>query len=156
MPSETAIVRLNALLRGEFAAIDLYRELIALLPESADAEAIRPILAGHEEIAKTLHHHLRQQGGTPEEITVPWSVFVNLDRASITNSFASILEALLAGETLGRREYDGIADDDLFPSSVRDEIRRRILPIAAEHVGMLARMISYRESVPCRNVSTRL
>jgi len=133
---------LNALLRGEVAAVETYDLVIPKFegqPQAADLEHIR---AEHADAAEMLRDRVRHFGGDPAETSGAWGKFT----AAVTGAAkmfgpATALGALKQGEDHGIGQYERAVADPEIATADKELIRVRLLPRCRCHVAELERMI---------------
>ncbi len=133
---------LNALLRGEVAAIETYDQVIAKFggqPQSVELQRMRD---EHEASAAVLRERVRHFGGDPSEGSGLWGKLT----AAITGAAkifgpASALGALKQGEEYGIGQYENALTDPEIDTDDKELIRFRLLPRSNAHVADLDRMI---------------
>ena len=133
---------LNALLRGEVAAVETYDQVIAKFAGHPQAIELQKMRDEHEESAAVLRERVRHFGGDPSEGSGAWGKLT----AAITGAAkifgpASALGALKQGEEYGIGQYENALTDPEVDTDDRELIRFRLLPRARAHSAALDAMI---------------
>jgi len=133
---------LNALLRGEVAAVETYDQVIAKFAGQPQAVDLQRIRDEHTESAAVLRERVRHFGGDPAEGSGIWGKLT----AAITGTAkilgpATALATLKQGEEYGIGQYENALTDPEIDSDDKDLIRYRLLPRSTSHVADLDRMI---------------
>src|SRR4051812_16886195 len=125
---------LNALLRGELAAVHTYDLVIPKFegqPEAAELERIR---REHVNSVEVLRERVRQLGGTPPETAGAWRAFA----AAVTGTArvfgpAAALGTLREGEDYGIGQYENALADPEVAEADKELVRDRLLPACHRH-----------------------
>jgi len=133
---------LNALLRGEVAAVETYDQVIAKFTGQPQAVELQRIRDEHTEAAAVLRERVRHFGGDPSEGSGVWGKLT----AAITGTAkifgpAAALGTLKQGEEYGIGQYENALTDPEIDAEDKDLIRYRLLPRCHNHVSDLDRMI---------------
>jgi hypothetical protein len=133
---------LNALLRGEVAAVETYDQVIAKFDGQPQAVELQRIRNEHEDAAAVLRERVRHFGGDPAEGSGVWGKLT----AAITGTAkvfgpATALGTLRQGEEYGIGQYENALTDPEIDTEDKDLIRYRLLPRCLSHVSDLDRMI---------------
>ena len=133
---------LNALLRGEVAAVGTYDQVIAKFDGQPQAVELQRIRDEHTEVAAVLRERVRHFGGDPAEGPGVWGKLT----AAITGTAkifgpAAALGTLKQGEEYGIGQYENALTDPEVDAEDKDLIRHRLLPRCNSHVAALDRMI---------------
>jgi hypothetical protein len=133
---------LNALLRGEVAAVETYDQVIAKFAGQPQAVELQRIRDEHTESAAVLRERVRHFGGDPAEGSGIWGKVT----AAITGTAkilgpATALGTLKQGEEYGIGQYENALCDPEIDTEDKDLIRHRLLPRSNSHVAVLDRMI---------------
>lgn len=133
---------LNALLRGEVAAVETYDQVIAKFAGQPQAIELQQIRDEHTESAAVLRERVRHFGGDPAEGSGIWGKVT----AAITGTAkilgpATALGTLRQGEEYGIGQYENALCDREIDSDDKELIRNRLLPRSNRHVADLDRMI---------------
>jgi hypothetical protein len=133
---------LNALLRGEVAAVETYDQVIAKFDGQPQAVELQHIRDEHDESAAVLRERVRHFGGDPAEGSGLWGKLT----AAVTGTAkvfgpATALATLKQGEEYGIGQYENALTDPEIASDDKELIRHRLLPRCHGHVATLDRMI---------------
>jgi hypothetical protein len=133
---------LNALLRGEVAAVETYDQVIAKFDGQPQAVELQRLRNEHEQAAAVLRERVRHFGGDPAEGSGLWGKLT----AAITGTAqvfgpATALGTLKQGEEYGIGQYENALNDPEIDTEDKDLIRYRLLPRCMCHVSDLDRMI---------------
>jgi len=127
---ETSIETLNALMRGELAAVETYRHANSRLGTEAP-EDITTCLQSHDQRATLIAEHIVLAGGTPVSGSGLWGAFARLVEGSAALIGPRALYASLQeGEDQGLTDYRAALDSvdsaglklvrgDLLPEQIR-------------------------------------
>lgn len=134
---------LNALLRGEVAAVETYDLVIPKFDGHPQAVELEHIRSEHADAAEVLRDRVRHFGGEPAETSGAWGKFT----AAVTGAAkilgpAVALGALKQGEEHGINHYESAAADPDIATADRELIRARLLPRCRGHVAVLEGMIA--------------
>ncbi|MFN7987352.1 MAG: hypothetical protein U0529_07770 [Thermoanaerobaculia bacterium] len=125
---------LNALLRGELAAVNAYQRALRSAEGRAtvDAAEILRFASEHQRTVAALQGAVRQLGGLPASEAATWGAFARLrDTATVRE--------LLDGEKSGLRMYEeanGVLDGD-----ARDLVLQELIPRQRHHIAELTAII---------------
>jgi hypothetical protein len=133
---------LNALLRGEVAAVETYDQVIDKFAGQPQAVELRRIRDEHAESAAVLRERVRHFGGDPAEGSGIWGRLT----AAITGTAkifgpAAALATLKQGEEFGIGQYENALCDTEIDTEDKDLVRYRLLPRSNQHVADLDRLI---------------
>jgi hypothetical protein len=135
---------LNALLRGELAAVESYHHVLSELEirKQADAVGIRRIAKEHSEMANALKHKISAGGGRPKKSSGRWGFCAKAVTmtAQILGKVA-VLNALREGEELGLKTYRQAALNQNIDTEVKDLIESCLIPKTASHIPLLTRIL---------------
>ncbi len=126
---------LNALLRGELAAVNAYQRALRSTAgrASADAVEIRRFAVEHQRTVAALQGAVREMGGVPASEAGTWGAFVLLrDTASVRE--------LLDGEEAGLKMY--MAANGILDGDARDLVTLELIPRQRQHIADLSAIIS--------------
>lgn len=138
-PKSGDVDQLNALLRGELAAVETYEQSLGTFDKYPAAVAeLKRIRDDHRESVRVLSDHITELGGTPSETSGAWGTLA----AAITEAAKVIgpdttLADLKRGEAHGLGDYTHALKKETLPSECRDLIRNKLLPRCNEHVASL-------------------
>jgi hypothetical protein len=135
--------RLNALLRGEIAAIGTYDQALASIGEKAPLEAVEMVkrfASEHRRSLLTLKAALYSLGAEPPENGGAWGAFARVVQGSagLFGEVAS-LSALKEGEEHGLSEYER-ALPDLDPDR-RRIVEQELIPRQRNHTIVLSELL---------------
>jgi hypothetical protein len=133
---------LNALLRGEVAAVETYDQVIPKFDGQPQAAELQRIRSEHADAAEILRDRVRHFGGDPAETSGAWGKFT----AAVTGTAkifgaAAALGALKQGEDYGIGQYENALADPEIDTADKALIRDQLLPRCNRHVADLERMI---------------
>ncbi len=111
---------MNSFLRGEIAAVEVYRSALARMGEHG--EDLRPCLASHERRVAMLRDRVEDLGGVPSDEPDPWEA-PSIDDAGDDEA---TLTALEEGEDRGLKHY--LDDVCKLDADSRRIVAREILP----------------------------
>ena len=135
---------LNVLLRGEFSAIETYRQatqkILARHGQDPRFQDLMQILQDHEQAAAQLLDLIERLGGTPVRDSGTWGTWAHtvLGAASLLGNKAA-LRALKEGEEAGVKDYRSAVRDHWTPELT--ELCTEIMSREEEHVRRLDRLI---------------
>ncbi|HWJ05442.1 MAG TPA: DUF2383 domain-containing protein [Steroidobacteraceae bacterium] len=135
---------LNVLLRGEFSAIETYRQatqkILARHGQDPRFHDLMQILQDHERAAAQLLDLIERLGGTPIRDSGTWGTWAHtvLGAASLLGNKAA-LRALKEGEEAGVKDYRSAVRDHWTPELT--ELCTEIMSREEEHVRRLDRLI---------------
>jgi uncharacterized protein (TIGR02284 family) len=134
---------LNALLRGEIAAIETYEQALEKFRDTECAEAIRRLRDEHAEAADVLRKHIHHQGGNPARSSGAWGVFAKAvaGTAKLLGDVASI-KALKEGEEQGAFDYENALKDLDLSAESKALIETTLLPQTKAHVPVLDQLLT--------------
>ncbi len=122
---------LPALLRGELAAVESYRQAIRCFPELAAHPLIEGVRADHSRAVTTLTKLMVSHGGDPPPESEPWNfLFEADDPKRIFTPPCSALAAFKQGEKHTVSQYKLALEEDDLPSPAKAVIRDELLPLA--------------------------
>jgi Domain of unknown function (DUF2383) len=133
---------LNALLRGEVAAVETYNQVIAKFEQQPQTVELQRMRNEHEETAAVLRERVRHFGGDPSKGSGAWGKLT----AAITGAAkvfgpAAALGALKQGEEYGIGQYENSLCDPRVDPGDKELIRFRLLPRSQAHCAALDAMI---------------
>lgn len=130
----------NALLRGELSAIETYTQAIEKFTDSNGDFPLERIRADHEASAVSLREIIGDCGDEPATSSGPWGTFATAAEG-VAKLFGEspALMMLQHGEIHGISEYEEALEDDELDESVKDLIRRELLPALRDHLVELER-----------------
>lgn len=133
-PAADGIGRLNALLRGELAAVNAYQEALRSAEGrySVDAPGILRFAAEHQRTVTALQGAVRELGGVPASEAGTWGAF------TLLRDTATIRE-LLDGEEAGLRRFQEA--NGLLAGDAHDLVDLELIPRQRKHVAELSAII---------------
>jgi bacterioferritin (cytochrome b1) len=139
------IRQLNALLRGEIAATETYRNVLdkeAQGKGSQNIELLREIQEEHSRACQSLRDRIRELGGEPADSSGAWGVWAQAVQGtmSLFDGDAGGLKALREGEEHGLKDYRD-AVDDVDPTSAR-LIQDQLIPAQERHVSLVKQLLN--------------
>ncbi len=135
---------LNAILRGEIAAIQTYEQTLEKFAGKIESTDLIKIRDEHKEHVAVLTQHVIKAGGDKSSTTSgPWGAFTQLFVAGAKLvGPETALAALKTGETHGIEQYEKAIERKDLPAETVSGIRDKLLPQAREHLTTLDRLIS--------------
>ena len=137
--------RLNALLRGELAAVDTYRDAMEKMTTAGHAvhvDALAQMQAEHGRSCQLLRQRIADLGGTPADGSGVWGVWAQAVQSTLSLIGGEIgsLRALREGEEHGQRDYETALND--VDADSAQLIQDRLLPAQQQHLATLDRMLA--------------
>ena len=125
--SDKSVDALNELLRGEFSAVETYRQAIAKLGSSPTRGQLEECHRSHEQRVAKLRDQVRRLGGEPADGSGAWGAFARLVEGGAT-AFGerAAVGALEEGEDHGLKLYRD--DLDKLDASSRQLVETDLLP----------------------------
>lgn len=138
----TDVKVLNSLLRGEMAALDIYRQAIEKIDErGVGAAELHALLRDHRDAADALWHHIEQHSGQPSEGAGPWGTFAKaVEGTAKLLGDAATLKALKESEEHGLKEYREALEDKDLPADCQ-ALLRGLLEKNREHIATLDQLL---------------
>jgi hypothetical protein len=135
----------NALLRGEMAAVETYTQALGTFADEAVIADLQKIRDEHSRSVRELRDQVIQAGGTPLETADPWGTF----SASVAGGPhaigpAAALAALRQGEEQRASEYEAALGIEQVPQDCQRAIRTSLLTACRKHVDDLNRLLGGR------------
>ncbi|MFI5180082.1 MAG: hypothetical protein ACHQPI_01670 [Thermoanaerobaculia bacterium] len=126
---------LNALLRGELAAVNAYQRALRSAEGRVpvDAAEILRFASEHQRTVAALQGAVREMGGVPASEAGTWGAF------ALLRDTASVRE-LLEGEEAGLRMY--LAANGILAGDARDLVTLELVPRQRKHIAELCAIIS--------------
>jgi len=133
---------LNAMIKGERAAVETYKQLIEkVITGLPEAEELEHIVADHEEAVNRLTRHLEELEIKPAEDSGLWGVWAKIvEKVSGSFGASAALKALEEGERIGIGEYEDAVRDKALDEEARTIIRTFLLPRSKAHLPVLDRV----------------
>lgn len=144
--NERSLHNLEALCRGELAAVETYNTALS----SASLGMFRPQLIqcqrSHQNRVHLLGWRIHLLGGTPPESSGAWGVFAKaVEGAATAIGERAAISALEEGEDHGLNEYRSRIGE--LDADTRDFIQARVLPAQTE-THSITRALKLNSSVP--------
>ena len=138
LPRAGGIEALNALLRGELAAVNAYQVALRSAKDriSADAPGILRFAAEHQRTVSALQGAVRELGGVPASEARPSGAF------ALLRDTATIRE-LRGGEEEGLRQYE--AANVVLDGDARDLVELELIPRQRRLVAELSAILASLE-----------
>ncbi len=126
---------LNALLRGELAAVNAYQRALRTAEGRipVDAAEILRFASEHQRTVAALQVAVREMGGVPASEKGTWGAF------ALLRDTASVRE-LLEGEEAGLLMYE--AANGILEGDARDLVTLELIPRQRKHIAELSAIIS--------------
>ncbi|MGE5346251.1 MAG: hypothetical protein ACM3JH_09875 [Acidithiobacillales bacterium] len=126
---------LNALLRGELAAVNAYQRALRSTEGRAAVGAVEILrfASEHQRTVAALQGAVREMGGVPANEAGTWGAF------ALLRDTASVRE-LLDGEEAGLRMYE--ATSGTLDGDARDLVTLELIPRQRDHIAGLSAIIS--------------
>lgn len=126
---------LNALLRGELAAVNAYQRALRSAEGAATADAgeILHFASEHQRTVVALQGAVRELGGAPANEAATWGAF------ALLRDTATIRE-LLAGEVSSLRIYESA--NGFLEGSAHELVTLELIPRQHEHIAGLSSVLS--------------
>lgn len=143
MATDTTVVTLNSLLRGEISAVETYQQALAKIGNDHGATQLRQIHDEHVEAANTLREHVRLMGGQPEQDSGAWGTFAKaVEGAAKLFGNSAAMKGLKEGEEHGLHSYEAATESDEINEECQMLIRTRLLPQTREHIAVLDQLMA--------------
>jgi len=137
-----AVSRLNALVRGEVAALESYDLALAGVREEPAASTVRRLRAEHRDALDRLQDEVRREGGWPDAASGWWGAFAQAyEGTALLFGAQAALRGLLKGEEHGAARYRRALDDEQLPETARALLRDDLLPRTEAHVRSLKALL---------------
>lgn len=137
-PLSPEVEAINAVLRQELAAIEMYEQILPRFNGHGFCNDLRTIRYAHETAAGALRNHVRNLGGEPVEESDA-AVRLHSPGASTGNP-AAILDELRHTEEQGVAAYERLLQREQMPKECRFAIRSELVGRCHEHIDALAGM----------------
>jgi hypothetical protein len=132
---------LNALLRGEMAAVDAYTRAMPQFDDELVIARLQKIRDEHGRAVRELRDQVVRFGGKPAASPGPWPAFASNGAAAKALGPATALAALREGEEHRASEYEAaLENDDIHPDCQR-VIRTDLLAACRRHVEEVNRLL---------------
>lgn len=137
----------NAILRGELAAIETYDQTLEKFKGQLTSTDLIRIRDEHKAHVAALSAHVAKFGGTPSTSSGPWGSFTTaLTGVAKLIGPETALAALKQGEQHGLEQYEKALQHKDLPEETVTAIRTKLLPESREHVATLDRLIAAQGS----------
>lgn len=124
--AERDVDRLNAMLRGERAAVETYTQCIEKLNGSGLAPQLTPLKSSHAARVVKLTGRINQLGGTADTTSGAWGAFAKLvEGGAAVFGDKPAIAALEEGEDHGKKDY---ADLDELTDATRSFVVTELVP----------------------------
>jgi uncharacterized protein (TIGR02284 family) len=138
-----AMETLQALLRGELAAVETYQQALDKLGDDPKAADLRQVHQEHIQAANTIREQVRQFGGMPEHSSGAWGAFAKaVEGAAKLFGNTAAIKALKEGEEHGIKDYEKALQAGTLPVPSREAIEASLLPQTRRHLDVLDRLLS--------------
>ena len=126
---------LNALLRGELAAVETYTQALGTSDDQEMIADLQKIRDDHSRAVRLLRDQVVQFGGVPADSSGPWSAFTAATPAGAKVVCpTTTLAALRQGEEHGISEYESALENDDIDPTCQHLMRTDLLPAGRKHV----------------------
>jgi hypothetical protein len=140
------IERLNALLRGELAAVAGYQKALRILREKAatDSDEILKFASDHQRTVSVLHGSVEARGGAPVIVADAWegweAAALIADGSSVKMESRAFVGALLDVERRGLAGYE--TSLSALDVDARELVELELIPRQKRHVARLTAMLA--------------
>lgn len=136
--SEKCIEACNALLRGELAAEETYRQAHEKFAGHPPADTLLNLLATHGAHTSIIREHVIAMGGEPSRDSGIWGVFAKtVEGTAKLLGKSATLQALIEGEKQGIRSYEAALKGDDLEESIKTVYRSEVIPALHQNVAVL-------------------
>ncbi len=143
---------LNAMLRGELAAVESYSQGITKAVTSPVQVELERIRDEHQAAVCLLRHWVRDLREKPASNSGAWGIFASaVTGAAAVVGESVLLAALTRGEKHGEATYRAALGNPDFPDEFRFLVGSRLLPRCQEHLATLDRLSFVDKSETSRN-----
>ena len=144
--NERSLHNLEALCRGELAAVETYNTALSSASLGTFRTQLIQCQRSHQNRVHLLGWRIHLLGGTPPESSGAWGVFAKaVEGAATVIGERAAISALEEGEDHGLNEYRSRISE--LDSDTRDFIQARVLPAQTETHG-IARALKLSGSIP--------
>jgi Bacterioferritin (cytochrome b1) len=143
MENTTAINELNAFLKGEYMAIDIYEDYIRTVDSTNTQNILQSIQSDHKNHAKQISDRIKNLGGVPSKsVGFTGKIAENINSLKHINKSDdnSILREAYSGEDKGIKMAEEIVKGDLDTESA--SMINIILETDKQHLNLLKNNIS--------------
>jgi hypothetical protein len=146
---ERSLHNLEALCRGELAAVETYNTALSSASLGTFRSQLIQCQRSHQNRVHLLGWRIHLLGGTPPESSGAWGVFAKaVEGAATVIGERAAISALEEGEDHGLNEYRSRIGD--LDADTRDFIQARLLPAQTETHG-IARALKINSAAPPGN-----
>ena len=147
--NEKSLGNLEALCRGELAAVETYNTALASASLGSFRSQLIQCQRSHQNRVHLLGWRIHLLGGTPPESSGAWGIFAKaVEGAATVIGEKAAISALEEGEDHGLNEYRTRLPD--LDTDTQDFIRARLVPAQTETHG-IARALKFNLSQPSRS-----
>lgn len=133
---------LNAMLRVEVSAAEVYDEVLAKFDAQPMAAELRHIRDDHWRTANLIRERVTALGGTPVEESGPWGAYTVAEEAATQLvGPCTVLAALIQGEEYGINQYESILSSPNIDSGCKEAVISDFLPKSRAHIAELDRVL---------------
>lgn len=134
---------LSALVKGELAAVETYKQALEKVPAEEGGAELRRIEAEHEEAVSLLQEHMSEGNLEVPEDSGLWGDWAKAVEggAKVLGKKAAI-KALKEGEEHGLHEYEDALRDETLDGEIRKIILSELLPRTKAHVNVLDKLLA--------------
>ncbi len=134
-----AIKNLGALVKGELAAVETYKQALDKIPgREAVGPELRSIESDHEEALTLLQEHMADMNAAPPAESGLWGEWAKaVEGAAAAIGDTAAIKALKEGEEHGVDSYEKALRDRELDDRIRQIIRSQLLPKTKAHVAVL-------------------
>lgn len=128
----------NQLLRGELSAVETYSQAMEKFADEPAHLTLAGIRSDHQLSVSCLRQHLLDMGANPDDTSGAWGTFAQVvEGTAKVFGESPALAALKQGEEMGARDYRAALENEDVMTSVKDEIRKLLLPRIESHINTL-------------------
>jgi hypothetical protein len=132
---------LNALLRGEMAAVETYEQALEKLRDTKAGPELEHMLSEHRDAVHTLRQHIGDRGWEPDQSAGVWGTFAKAVEGTAKMFGArAALKALKEGEEHGVKQYRE-ALDGVLPTGSHTVVSA-LLDQTQAHIAALDRLLA--------------
>lgn len=137
--NKEAVKNMSALVRGELAAVETYRQALDKIsrPEVAGPE-LRAIESDHEEALTVLQEHMTEMNAVAPVDSGAWGEWAKaVEGTAAAFGDKAAIKALKEGEEHGVNSYEKALRDRELDDEIRQIIRSQLLPKTKAHIAVL-------------------
>lgn len=136
--NEKCIEACNALLRGELAAVETYKQAHEKFAGDPQADTLLNLLAIHGAHASIIREHVMTMGGEPSQDSGAWGLFAKaVEGTAKLFGGTAALQALIEGEKQGIRSYESALKDGHVEENIKTVYRQEMIPALRRNVETL-------------------